>query len=162
MKLFSTKLGAQFIVILSSACASSDPTSTGSVAGAGGAAVAGGGGATGGIESSAAGAGGSAGGAPAGGNCEATPPTATIIERTCAEGTKLSSKSEGDISHANRTAGTNGAFVDECDCAGVLTEFVCEAPFTCSGQCSYVQTGQVVPVTTKCAVGCKNGACTTD
>ncbi|MET0790231.1 MAG: hypothetical protein ABW061_01805 [Polyangiaceae bacterium] len=74
----------------------------------------------------------------------------------------MPSKSEGDLSHPNRTTGTNGAFVDECDAAGTLTEYVCAAPYACNGQCAFVETGEVVPLETRCVVGCKNGACLND
>jgi len=84
------------------------------------------------------------------------------VERACAAGTQVSSISEGNLSEPNRTTGTNGVFVDECDATGMLTEYVCEAPFTCNGQCVYVQTGAVVPLKNNCALACKNGACTND
>jgi len=146
------------------ACSSSDTP--------GGAAGASGDASLGGMVDAGAGASGSpAGGVAQGGTAGAGTPdgvsdpgpaTTNIVDRTCVAGSKLPAVSEGDPSHPNRTTGDNGAFIDQCDASGVLTEFVCNAPFTCSGQCSYVESGQVEPLKTKCAVGCKNGACLTD
>jgi hypothetical protein len=121
--------------------------------------------ATGGSAGSPAGGaaqGGSAGAGAPDGVSQPGPATTNIVDRTCVAGAKLSAVSEGDPSHPNRTTGDNGVFIDECDASGVLTEFVCSAPFTCVGPCAYVESGQVAPLKTNCAIGCRNGACLTD
>jgi hypothetical protein len=75
---------------------------------------------------------------------------------------------EGDESNTpdeqKSHSGENGVYVDECNSDGDLTLYACETDYVCDSNfpnpgCTFVQTGNVAPVTMDCDGQCVSGTC---